>query len=579
MDTENRQDKAVGGGRERVAKIKPYNGELELDSDIPLTALASFGAHFQQLMAASNPNPSSLYNNGMKIASSKLNRLEDDRRFKLEKVKVGPLIGEGRFGKVYKATTLRRGHGEEGKEVALKQYYRKEQKPEDIYKERDFLIHLKHKRVINLIGAFHEKGSYLILELSVGSLADNLIKINSLFPRQKLRFAIQLLQGLEWIHSKNIIHCSIRPTNCLVNLTNNLVIGGFGQAQLLPKGYNFVQTPSQLGVAGYSDAMANSRNIFSKSSDVFAAAYSVDVPRAEYVRAMWEGRLINSKFSGSGVLSYEGKRQLLSDRVKDYGCFGALLSDMVHNDYYRRSTATQALQSFHLYEVMKRFDINEGNLESHDEIPKAKNSKLNVRNNSFKTMESSPSLDCVMHWIYYDEELVGAQQKEKEQVGGRGEVEVEAHDLEEAPDAPADNAIDHSRSPSPVGEEGEDNVTPVASPLPKLKRPQSRKTPGDPYSEKETRTIFRFLHRKGYLMYMFGNNVCRLISRLKIVKRTYQSVQTQICKITKEPRRLKRILRAELYKKVRKAVQQIRSNRHTNHLPKSEIERRFGVSI
>lgn len=51
----------------------------------------------------------------------------------------------------------------------------------------------------------------------------------------KARFIRHLLEGLDWIHKKRIIHNDIRPDNLLITYENNLVIADFGSALLLPQ--------------------------------------------------------------------------------------------------------------------------------------------------------------------------------------------------------------------------------------------------------------------------------------------------------------------------------------------------------
>lgn len=43
------------------------------------------------------------------------------------------------------------------------------------------------------------------------------------------------IEGIEWMHGKDIIHNNLQPTNLLVTFQNNLVLSEFGSARLLPK--------------------------------------------------------------------------------------------------------------------------------------------------------------------------------------------------------------------------------------------------------------------------------------------------------------------------------------------------------
>lgn len=51
--------------------------------------------------------------------------------------------------------------------------------------------------------------------------------------KNAVRFSVQLLDGIEWIQQKGVVHADIKPDNCLINTNNNLVISDFGSAFLL----------------------------------------------------------------------------------------------------------------------------------------------------------------------------------------------------------------------------------------------------------------------------------------------------------------------------------------------------------
>lgn len=79
-------------------------------------------------------------------------------RFQKTLIQGPSLLGKGSYGKVWKAKFARSEY------VALKQVPSNAY-PEDLWKERDLLIMLKHKRIVNLIGAFHYGDVYYVLEL------------------------------------------------------------------------------------------------------------------------------------------------------------------------------------------------------------------------------------------------------------------------------------------------------------------------------------------------------------------------------------------------------------------------------
>lgn len=73
---------------------------------------------------------------------------------------------------------------------------------------------------------------FAFLSIPLGSVARLRDRIDD---RNAFRFSYHLLEAVEWIHSKGIIHADIKPDNCLINRSNNLVLSDFGSAVILPK--------------------------------------------------------------------------------------------------------------------------------------------------------------------------------------------------------------------------------------------------------------------------------------------------------------------------------------------------------
>lgn len=57
--------------------------------------------------------------------------------------------------------------------------------------------------------------------------------------KNRLRSYIQVMEGLSFIHSRDMIHCDIKPENILVTTNGNFVISDFGEAVMLKVGTIF----------------------------------------------------------------------------------------------------------------------------------------------------------------------------------------------------------------------------------------------------------------------------------------------------------------------------------------------------
>ncbi len=88
------------------------------------------------------------------------------------------------------------------------------------------IIH--HPNVI----AYHDYGDYkgcpfLVMELAMSSLANQLQKIGKFSPTKSLNIVLECIEGLEHLHSQNCIHRDIKPANILFT-ERGYVLGDLG---------------------------------------------------------------------------------------------------------------------------------------------------------------------------------------------------------------------------------------------------------------------------------------------------------------------------------------------------------------
>ncbi|KAF1977985.1 protein kinase byr2 [Bimuria novae-zelandiae CBS 107.79] len=149
----------------------------------------------------------------------------------------GALIGQGSFGSVYLAL-----HAVTGELMAVKQVelpsasgtgqtdQRKTNMVEALKHEIGLLRDLKHKNIVQYLGS-NSDDQHLNIFLEYvpgGSVATMLINYGPLGESLIQNFVRQILQGLSYLHSRDIIHRDIKGANILVDNKGAVKISDFG---------------------------------------------------------------------------------------------------------------------------------------------------------------------------------------------------------------------------------------------------------------------------------------------------------------------------------------------------------------
>ena len=170
------------------------------------------------------------------------NKLYETREFYTHKDFIkGEIKGKGRFGIVYSGLC-----SNSGEIVAIKIYDNiSEEKIENICNNIKNLYYLNHPNLIraiplidscNLINFNNKEYFSIIYEISNGdSLKDLIKKFGELSEVLIQKYSFGILQGLQYLHSKNIIHKNIKSSNILVDsngtirisdsLIDNIILG------------------------------------------------------------------------------------------------------------------------------------------------------------------------------------------------------------------------------------------------------------------------------------------------------------------------------------------------------------------
>ncbi|KAF4367319.1 hypothetical protein F8388_025737 [Cannabis sativa] len=218
---------------------------------------------------------------------------------KVGKYEIGRTIGEGTFAKVKFAQNT-----ETGESVAMKVLDRntiiKHKMVDQIKREISVMKLVRHPHVVRLFEAWNSIGwssfiqvlasrtkIYIILEyVTGGELFDKIAQQGRLSEADSRRYFQQLIDGVDYCHSKGVYHRDLKPENLLLDSQGNLKISDFGLSALPEQGVSLLRTtcgtpnyvaPEVLGHKGYDGAVA----------DVWSCGVILYIERAEFSCPTW----------------------------------------------------------------------------------------------------------------------------------------------------------------------------------------------------------------------------------------------------------------------------------------------------
>lgn len=177
----------------------------------------------------------------------------------------GELIGRGSFGDVYLGLNVTTGEM-----LAVKQVVRSNKLDLEgimaLHKEIETMKDLDHKHIVQYLGYERKNNTYsLFLEYVAGGSIAMCLKSYGKFDETLIRIITkQVLLGLEYLHSNNIIHRDLKADNLLLDIDGTCKISDFGisrknndiysNANMSMKGTIFWMAPEVIDnmVEGYS---------------------------------------------------------------------------------------------------------------------------------------------------------------------------------------------------------------------------------------------------------------------------------------------------------------------------------------
>ena len=157
----------------------------------------------------------------------------------MNKYQIIKIIGDGTYGQVYEGINK-----ETNKKVAIKKLKNKMSSWEDciLQNEVRFLRKLNHENIVKLLEVIREQNSdvsyiFEYCDCNLFQFIENHRKQKMFISEMKIRNIIyQIVCGVKYLHSCNIMHRDLKPENILMIINNNLIkIADFGTAKEIPE--------------------------------------------------------------------------------------------------------------------------------------------------------------------------------------------------------------------------------------------------------------------------------------------------------------------------------------------------------
>ncbi|XP_033737469.1 serine/threonine-protein kinase PLK1-like [Pecten maximus] len=181
----------------------------------------------------------------------------------------GRLLGKGGFARCYELLNLNTNKVYAGKIVSKTRIAKPHQK-QKIIREVDLQRNLKHRNVVEFHSFFEDdEFVYLVLENCSRKSLVHMLKHRKMLTEIEVRYYMrQLVEGIKYIHSHNIIHRDLKLGNMLLNENMELKIADFGLATKI--GYEGEKKMTVCGTPNYIAPEVLQKRGHSYEADVWA---------------------------------------------------------------------------------------------------------------------------------------------------------------------------------------------------------------------------------------------------------------------------------------------------------------------
>ena len=313
-------------------------------------------------------------------------------------------IGEGNFGKV--KLGIHRITGEEFAIKILNKEQIKIKMKNTIFKENEIITKFNHINVIFVFAIIEDaENYYIVMEYcKTGELFDYIVAHQYLSEEESSVLFYQLINGVEYIHSKGIAHRDLKPENLLLTESNILKIIDFGLSHEFDK-INFLAT--KCGSPSYAaPEIIKGGKYDGFKTDIWCCGIILYAMVCGYLP--FDGDNNNSLFKNivecnPEIPDYLSKecRELIMDILKEDPMERITIDDIKKTKFYLKGKKLCNLNYNKIEKLVlkkrhriRSYDHSEQNKENMIKIMNTEDKKKNIENlieESFKELENNKS--------------------------------------------------------------------------------------------------------------------------------------------------------------------------------------------
>lgn len=104
----------------------------------------------------------------------------------------------------------------------------------EFFTEAQMLYAVQHPNIMGVRYASQDEHTiYLTMEYLKNGSLNKLLNERSLTVREIIKYSLEFLSGIHYMHTKNLVHFDIKPTNILINDADKAVVTDFGLSKYL----------------------------------------------------------------------------------------------------------------------------------------------------------------------------------------------------------------------------------------------------------------------------------------------------------------------------------------------------------